>query len=127
MKKFALFALLCTCLGSAWAGFAPGVVNHRPTAQERTKGNDIKSEAQCTQRHGEWVGRTGYMYCVLPYPDAGKACKSSRDCKGHCIAQVPSTPKEPLPDHGTCQLDDEPNDCGRPHYENGKAIYFNCD
>jgi hypothetical protein len=127
MKKLALLTFLSAASLSAYAGFAPGVVNHRPAGQERTKGNDIHSKAVCEQQHGQWVGQKGYEYCVLPYTDAGKVCKSSKDCTGHCIAPVPNSSLEPTPIHGTCQLNDDPDDCGRPHYENGKVIYFNCD
>jgi len=127
MLKLAPFAFLSAVSLFAHAGFAPDIVHHRPTAQERTRGNDIKSQPMCVARRGEWVGEEGSEYCALPYSDAGKICKRSKDCKGHCIAPVPNDSKEPIPDHGTCQLDDDPNDCGRPHYENGKVIYFNCD
>jgi hypothetical protein len=107
----------------AHAQFAPGVVNHTPTASERTRGNTIKSEALCRKRNGQWEKGPGYAYCILPYADAGKICKNSKDCIGHCIAPV----TDERIDHGTCQIDDSTDDCGRPHFENGKVIYFNCD
>ena len=100
-----------------------GVVNHTPTASERTLGNTIRSEALCRKRNGNWQKGRGYAYCILPYADAGKICKSSRDCLGHCIAPI----TDEHIDHGTCQIDDSTDDCGRPHFENGKVIYFNCD
>jgi hypothetical protein len=103
--------------------FAPGVVNHVPTKEEITKGNAIHTLPLCTNQHGRWFEGKGYAYCVLPYVDAGKICKNSKECIGHCIA--PLTDKKI--DHGTCQIDDSTDDCGRPHYENGKVIYFNCD
>jgi hypothetical protein len=81
----------------------------------------------CVQRHGEWFGQEGDEYCMLPYADAGKVCKNSKDCAGHCIAAVPESSADPIPDHGTCQANDVPDDCGRPQYENGKVIYFDCD
>jgi hypothetical protein len=114
-----LFVALC-----AHAGFAPGVVDHKPTAAERTKGNNVHTESICKTRQGTWYEQKGqYAYCILPYPDAGKICHASKDCTGHCIAPVTSSPI----DHGTCQANDSTDDCGRPHYENGKIIYFNCD
>lgn len=118
-----LQCLLWSIALCAHAEFAPGVVNHAPTEEERTKGNSIRSEAICKKKHGQWLSGEGYAYCVLPYADAGKLCKSSKDCIGHCIAPVTN---EPI-NHGTCQVDDSTDDCGRPHYENGKVIYFNCD
>jgi hypothetical protein len=123
MRKL-LFLLLWMVASYAYAGFAPVVVDHLPTKDERTKGNTIHSETLCKKQHGEWHEEKGfYAYCVLPYADAGKVCKSSKDCIGHCIA--PDTDK-PV-DHGACQIDDSTDDCGRPHYEKGKVIYFNCD
>ena len=107
----------------AESGFAPGIVDHVPTKAERTKGNKIHSESICKKQNGQWIEGSGYVYCVLPYPDAGKICKSSKDCIGHCIAPVTDEPIS----NGTCQKNDYPDDCGRPHYENGKVIYFNCD
>ncbi|RZI43825.1 hypothetical protein EGT07_08655 [Herbaspirillum sp. HC18] len=117
---FLSFWLVAMC---ARAEFAPGVVNHKPTKKERTKGNTIRSGALCKTQHGEWFEGKGYAYCVLLYADAGKVCKSSKDCIGHCIAPVTKTAIE----HGTCQINDSTDDCGRPHYEKGKVIYFNCD
>jgi len=115
--------LLWTVALSAHAAFAPGVVNHVPTKEERTKGNAIHSATLCKKQHGEWFEGKGYAYCVLPYADAGKVCKGSKDCIGHCIAPITNKPVN----HGTCQINDSTDDCGRPHYENGKVIYFNCD
>lgn len=116
--------LLCTPIVHAQKGFAPGVVDHRPSSSERTKGNQIKSAAICQAQRGQWYEEKGYKaFCALPYPDAGKVCNSSKECAGHCIA--PITAGKVL--QGTCQADDSPGDCGRPHFENGKVIYFNCD
>lgn len=123
MRRLLLLMLLWSVALSAHAEFAPGVVNHVPTMEERTMGNTIHSQALCKKQHGEWFAGEGYAYCVLPYADAGKVCASSKDCIGHCIAPVTDKPV----DHGACQIDDSTDDCGRPHYEYGKVIYFNCD
>lgn len=123
MRQLLLPLLLWTVALFAHAEFAPGVVNHVPTKEERTKGNTIHSDTLCKKQHGEWFEGKGYAYCVLPYPDAGKVCKSSKDCIGHCIAPV----TDKSVNHGTCQIDDSTDDCGRPHFEKGKVIYFNCD
>lgn len=123
-----------TLVVSLWAtsvlaqGFAPGVVNHRPTKEERTQPNRIKSESLCKSKSGKWYEEKGkYAYCVLAYADAGKVCKNSKDCIGHCIAKVPKVGEQQKTDHGTCQVDDSTDDCGRPQFEDGKVIYFNCD
>ncbi|WP_158239201.1 hypothetical protein [Uliginosibacterium sp. TH139] len=123
MPRLVLFLLLLFFASFAGAEFAPGVVNHVPTKKERTKGNSIRTESLCKKNNGEWSEGKGYAICVLPYPDAGKECKNSKDCVGHCIAPITDKPVT----RGTCQIDDSTNDCGRPHLENGKVIYFNCD
>lgn len=119
---------LCFLLPSpivhAQTGFAPGLVDHRPSAGERTKGNQIKTAAACQAKNGQWYGESSDNgLCALPYADADKVCKNSKECIGHCIAPVTSGAVL----QGTCQRDDRPDDCGRPHFENGKVIYFNCD
>jgi hypothetical protein len=60
--------------------------------------------------------------CVMPYPDAGKSCSDSSECKGQCVvdltdqcdasgkcvhAKVPEAGSEV---GGVCQVDDDP--CG---------------
>lgn len=108
----------------AQSNFAPGVIDHLASPGERTEGNHVKSDAACKALKGRWYEQKGYeSLCVLPYPDAGKVCKSSKECVGHCIAPVTNDPVV----QGTCQRDDSPDDCGRPHFEHGKVIYFNCD
>jgi len=82
------------------------------------------------KRGGEWFAGSGYALCVLPYPDAGKLCSNSKDCIGHCTMPLSEETLDgkPLPKgKGICQLDDSADDCGRPHFENGKVIFFNCD
>jgi hypothetical protein len=115
--------LLWLVVFCAQAEFAPGMVSHVATNDERTKGNSIRSAKLCKRLHGEWFQGKGYAYCVLQYADAGKMCKSSKDCIGHCIAPVTDKPV----DRGACQIDDSTDDCGRPHYEDGNVIYVNCD
>ena len=124
VRALSFLFLLCTSVAYAQTNFAPGVVDHQPSSSERTKGNNVKSAAVCQKMHGQWFQEKGYYaYCVLPYPDAGKACKNSKECAGHCIAPFGSSAAL----QGTCQVDDSTDDCGRPHLENGKVIYFNCD
>jgi len=128
MQTRHLLSLLISVAIPVQAGFAPGIVDHRAAPNERSLGNQIKSESACTKQNGRWIQENGVAsYCVLPYADAGKRCISSKDCLGHCIAVVPEYPTEALPDYGTCQVNDSKDDCGRPHYENGKVTYFNCD
>ncbi|WP_430463111.1 hypothetical protein [Tabrizicola sp.] len=45
---------------------------------------------ECLAKGGS-VGRGGLMpneLCILPNPDAGKACNKAGDCLGHCMAET---------------------------------------
>src|ERR1700712_1750546 len=64
--------------------FSPGVIDRKPTSQEKTPGNNIHSKTFCIEQSGQWFEGQGYAYCVLPYSDAGRYCKNSEDCIGHC-------------------------------------------
>lgn len=112
--------------------FAPGIIDRVATKEERTPSNNIKSNKVCLKRGGEWFESEeyNYKYCVVPYPDAGKLCKNSKDCLGHCIWPLDKKTLEGEPlgkGYGICQLNDSTEDCGRPHFENGEIIFFNCD
>jgi len=111
--------------------FAPGVIDRKPIGAEKTKGNHIKSKKKCVKKGGTWFEEKGYYaYCVLPYADAGKLCKNSKDCIGHCILPLDKKTLGGKPlekGYGICQLNDDPDDCARPHFKNGEIIYFNCD
>ena len=60
--------------------------------------------------------------CVTPFPDAGKNCSSSSQCKGKCMVDLtahcdgkgkctePEVPETGAKILGTCQVDDDP--CG---------------
>ena len=51
------------------------------------------------------VGMLGLPACVVPYADAGKACRDKSDCQGRCIV-VEAHAVEGTPVAGTCQPDD---------------------
>jgi hypothetical protein len=117
-------------LAHAEGYFAPGVIDRVPVGKEKTRGNKVRSAKVCAERQGEWFSGDGYAYCVLPYKDAGKLCRNSKECIGHCIMPLDkkTLDGEPLPEgRGTCQLNDSTDDCGRYHFENGKVIIFKCD
>ena len=135
MKKLVpIFLALFSCGLFAGEGgyFAPGVIDRVTTKEERTPPNNINSKEVCFKKGGEWFEDKHYNYrfCVIPYPDAGKLCKNSKDCLGHCIWPLNG---KALDDkilekgYGICQLNDHTDDCGRPHFENGEIIYFKCD
>lgn len=134
MKRLAFLITVAFIASSALADegayFAPGVINRVPIGKEKTRGNKIHYAAVCAKRSGEWFSGKGYAYCVLPYPDAGKLCRNSKECVGHCIMPLDkkTLDGQSLPEgQGICQLDDSVDDCGRYHFENGKVIIFNCD
>ena len=43
--------------------------------------------------------------CVIPYPDAGKACSDKSDCLGMCKASDDATVGQPAT--GTCQRNNQ--------------------
>jgi hypothetical protein len=78
----------------------------------------------CTARGGSWqkTGRAGLPACVAAYADAGKACRSGKDCAGDCrigsgAASMQNSPNKKI--SGACQADDTPFGCYAT-VENGK-------
>ncbi len=126
-----LLLVSATALAGTGGGFAPGVVDRTPTKSEKTPDNMIRTKDLCDKKGGTWYEEAGYYkYCVVPYPDGGKLCKSSKDCIGHCTwpADGKTVDNKPMPEgFGICQWNDATDDCGRPHFENGKIIWFKCD
>jgi hypothetical protein len=50
-------------------------------------GGAIEHENDCAATGGQMVrGGFGQLVCERPTKDAGKACNSSKDCEGHCLA-----------------------------------------
>src|SRR5258708_33878975 len=87
--------------------FAPGVIDRKPKASEKTLGNQIRSKQECSKRNGQWSEGNGYATCVLPYADAGKPCRNSKDCIGHCIMPLNKLTLDGKPlaeGYGICQL-----------------------
>lgn len=78
----------------------------------------------CFQQGGNWqrVCVAQEYTCVKPFPDAGKACKDSSECKGECLVELvtrcegvgnctdPVVPEPGAEVTGICQRDDDP--CG---------------
>jgi|KBSSwiStaDraftv2_1062776.scaffolds.fasta_scaffold3200056_1 hypothetical protein len=110
--------------------FPPRVVTAVPNKRQETPDNLIRTKAACDARHGEWLEGEGYKYCVVPYADAGKLCRNSKGCQGHCLWPLDgkTLDHKAIPKgYGICQPDDRRDDCGRPQFENGKITYFKCD
>ena len=47
-------------------------------------------DTDCAQRGGEVVIGLAGPTCAMPEPDAGKACLSSEQCSGFCLAKTRS-------------------------------------
>lgn len=131
---FPILLLLLTRIAFTDEGayFSPEIIDRTPTKQEKTPSNNISTKVECINKNGEWFEnkKYDYRYCIIPYPDAGKLCKNSNDCMGHCVWPLneKTLDDKSLPSgYGICQLDDSTDDCGRPHFDNGNIIYFNCD
>lgn len=61
-----------------------------PPAGPRGKPLSDVKRAECLMKGGS-VGRGGLLpdeICVLPQPDAGKACTKQSDCEGLCLADT---------------------------------------
>ena len=61
--------------------------------------------ASCAVIGGKWTrgGIFGQQYCLHSYPDAGKACQSSEDCMGACLAETTSLDETTvIPTAGVC-------------------------
>lgn len=65
----------------------------------------------CAARGGtvKPICRMGRPTCVIPYRDAGRACRNDSDCEGRCIAKGGGAPGQPAT--GQCQADSNPCGC----------------
>lgn len=79
----------------------------------------------CAAAGGEvrMEGMLGLYRCVKPYADAGKACRSSDDCEGKCLASGPEATGEDAV--GVCQANDSPFGC-YAEVEDGKVTNAIC-
>lgn len=72
----------------------------------------IDKEA-CAAKRGEirQEGLLGTWRCVVPYADAGKACRDKADCEGKCLLPPESTAATDEEATGACQANDSPFGC----------------
>lgn len=77
---------------------------------EGTNSERIYLQQLCLSEGGEEYENQEYLYCLIPYPDAGKQCKNSNDCLGSCDF------KEKIPDScvGSFSLSSEGINCNYP-------------
>lgn len=56
-------------------------------AQSNSKQMSAAERQACSLKGGAVApqGMLGYEKCVVPYPDAGRACTSKRQCVGQCL------------------------------------------
>ena len=75
-----------TFIGAALTALA--LAGCSPTAPTLAEDLPLNTPAGCAQRGGtmDRVGRLQTMQCVIPYADAGKACRADADCAGACWA-----------------------------------------
>jgi hypothetical protein len=79
-------------------------------------GDDRVSREEC-QASGGFVdrrGMSGARMCVVPFDDAGKECKNSRECQGRCLVLLGRKLNEPKPGDtvtGECELDNKTFGC----------------
>ncbi len=87
--------------------------------QEKTI-DDLRAESlavidkeACAARNGEirQEGLLGTWRCVVPYADAGKACRDKTDCEGKCLLSPESDAVTGAEAAGLCQANDSPFGC----------------
>ena len=112
-------AAFCFMLGTMVAGCAP-----QPGAVVvPVKGeSSVATGADCSRLGGvlKPVGRLQTIQCVITYSDAGKSCKSGKECQGDCRAP---TGAEVLPGQrsaGLCQATSDQFGCNT-RIEDGRA------
>lgn len=87
--------------------------------QEKTI-DDLRAESlaaidkeACAVKNGEvrQEGLLGTWRCVVPYADAGKACRDKADCEGKCLLGAESDAVTGADATGVCQANDSPFGC----------------
>lgn len=120
-------SLLLTTLLAAFTLTACNTASTTPTPEAPTEPKPvipahIEDQASCEKHGGEWLrgGLAGRHSCVLPAPDAGKACTDSKQCTYRCFAQSGDNPAIGQAATGQCQANSSPFGC-RTEIIDGKA------
>jgi len=83
----------------------------QPSGMQLTGGIPTLETQRCARAGGflDQRGRRGNLMCVYPFADAGKACSSTKDCQGRCLAVSGGggLPKAGEEAAGRCQPDDK--------------------
>lgn len=59
-------------------------LNYSLTRKWYPRGPEIGDEVSCKSIGGKWGGTSEKKYCMVPTPDAGKACTNEWDCEVTC-------------------------------------------
>jgi len=91
MSRLGRIALAVAVVTASACGFAPAPVTGRAVSIQW-------DEVACNQASGSWqrLGMMGKWQCLLPMPDAGKACSSGAQCQSACLAPANSPADEPV-------------------------------
>ncbi len=115
-----IFGLLAAIFCAGCAANADGEAGKNAFA-------DIDVEA-CVAKGGEvrLEGLRQLPVCVVSYPDAGKVCTDSSECKGRCLASEEITDYSASGDvKGRCEADNSVFGC-TAEIKNGKADIATC-
>ncbi|MFN3557816.1 MAG: hypothetical protein ACK4UQ_00920 [Brevundimonas sp.] len=121
MKARIAFMLLALPL---LAGAAPAASQHDASQYERGQQPSPYSDwVECDQRGGE-MRRVGFLQmfsCVVPYADAGRACRNDSGCEGQCLAKPGRRYVIGQAVVGACQKDSDGHGC-RTSVDGGRVV-----
>lgn len=102
-------------------GAAPSVDDMRAQSLK-----EVDREA-CEAKGGEVMqaGMLGLWRCVVPYADAGKACRDGDECEGRCLLIDEAPPNAAGDIVGQCEANDSPFGCFT-EIEGGKIAQSLC-
>lgn len=110
--------LIALCLLPALAACVP--VESGPRAQQTAT-----TPQQCARDGGRWEYAGGIVrearMCVFSYPDAGRSCSDTGQCRGGCFTDTVPTPGQDGPVTGQCAADNRVAGHCRAAVENGRA------
>ncbi|WP_101925048.1 hypothetical protein [Luteimonas rhizosphaerae] len=83
----------------------------RTTTNAGPDQGSVTNEAECVRVGGEWtqLGRAPVKQCLRQTTDAGKACTTSEQCEGLCVAPEGTTDGATV--GGTCSVTTNPFGC----------------
>lgn len=99
------FAAVLLLLGLVACESLPAQQVERSLAGSRESAPAKIDAEECRAKGGtiRRLGMLGTPSCVTPFPDGGKACRSSSECTGDCFAPEGTSSGQVAT--GTCQMD----------------------